>query len=63
MITHDLDISKWPGAMFAKWLALVNKTPTLKWNCKVLDPAKVSARSTKLAVSSLTITSAAAAKS
>jgi hypothetical protein len=50
---HDLDITKWPDATFARWSALVNQTPALKWNRKVVNPAKVSACSAKLAVSSL----------
>jgi hypothetical protein len=50
-------------AMFAKWLALVNKTPALKWNHKVVDPAKVDTRSTKLSTSSLASMNATKAKS
>jgi hypothetical protein len=50
---HDLDITKWPDATFAKWSALVDQNPTLEWNRKVVDPAKVSACSAKLTTSSL----------
>jgi hypothetical protein len=59
---HDLDITKWPDATFAKWSALVDQTPGLDWNCKVVDPAKVSARSTQLATSSLAGAAAIKAK-
>ena len=59
---HDMDISKWPDATFAKWAALVDKTPALEWNRKVVDPAKVSARSAKLSALSLTNASATKAK-
>jgi hypothetical protein len=58
---HDLDITKWPNAAFAKWLALVDQTPGLDWNHKVVDPTKISARSTKLAASMLTGTTTAKA--
>ena len=60
---HDLDITKWPDATFARWHALVDQTPNLKWNRKVVDPAKVSARSTKLASSALSHSSMAKHKS
>ena len=50
---HDLDISKWPDATFAKWSALIEKTPGLKWNRKVADPAKVTACILKLSLSLL----------
>jgi hypothetical protein len=53
MMIHDTDITKWPDATFAKWAALVDKTPTLDWNRKVVNPARVSARSAKLSASSL----------
>ena len=59
---HDLDITNWPNATFAKWSALVDQTPGLDWNCKVVDPAKVSARSTKLAASLLAGATAAKTK-
>ena len=49
---HNLDITKWPDATFAKWSTLVDQTPGLDWNRKVVDPAKVSACSTKLTASS-----------
>jgi ABC-type cobalamin/Fe3+-siderophores transport system ATPase subunit len=49
---HDLDITKWPNATFAKWLALVDQTPGLDWHCKVIDPIKVAACRSKLALSS-----------
>ena len=60
---HDLDITKWPDATFAKWSALVDQTPGLDWNRKVVDPVKVSARMSKLASSSLSSATAAKAKS
>jgi hypothetical protein len=50
---HDLDISKWPNATFTKWAALINQTPTLDWNRKVVNPVKVAALSAKLAASFL----------
>ena len=50
---HDLDITKWPNATLAKWSALVDQTPGLDWNRKVVHPAKAAARSSKLASSSL----------
>ena len=62
MMIHDMDITKWPDATFTKWAALVNKTPALDWNRKVVNPAKVSARSAKLSASSLTNASASKAK-
>ena len=61
MMIHDLDISKWPDTTFAKWSALIDKTPALDWNRKVVDPAKVSARAAKL--SAATLSSATAGKS
>jgi hypothetical protein len=61
MMIHDTDVTKWPDATFAKWAALFDKTPALDWNRKVVDPAKVSARSTKLSTSSLTNASASKA--
>jgi hypothetical protein len=63
MMIHDIDITKWPDATFTKWAALVDKTPTLNWNRKVVDPAKVSVRSSKLSASSLANASASKAKS
>ena len=60
---HELDITKWPDATFAKWSALVDQTPGLDWNRKVVDPVKVSARMSKRASSSLSGTTAAKAKS
>ena len=60
---HDLDITKWPDATFTKWSALVDQTPGLDWNHKVVDPVKVVARSPKLTSSSLTISATAKAKS
>jgi hypothetical protein len=62
MMIHDTDVTKWPDATFVKWAALVDKMPALNWNRKVIDPVKVSARSTKLSASSLTNTSASKAK-
>jgi hypothetical protein len=53
MMIHDLDITKWPDATFAKWSALIDKTPALEWNRKVVEPAKISARTAKLSASSL----------
>jgi hypothetical protein len=63
MMIHNMDITKWPDATFAKWAALVDRTPALNWNRKVVDPAKVAARSSKLSASSLTNASASKAKS
>ena len=60
---HILDITKWPDATFAKWSALVDQTPGLDWNPKVIDPVKVFARNSKLASSSLSSATAAKAKS
>jgi hypothetical protein len=64
MMIHDMDVTKWPDATFAKWAALIDRTPGLDWdwNRKVVDPAKVSARSAKLSTSSLTNASASKAK-
>ena len=62
MMIHDTDINKWPDATFAKWAALVDRTPALDWNRKVVDPAKVAARSSKLSASSLTNASTNKAK-
>jgi len=42
---------------------LVAQTPGLDWNCKFFDPVKVSARNSKLAMSSLSSAAAAKAKS
>jgi hypothetical protein len=56
MMIHDMDITKWPDATFAKWAALVDKTLSLDWNQNVVDPANVS-------TSSLTGTSTNKAKS
>jgi hypothetical protein len=60
---HHLDITKWPDVTFAKWSALVNQTPGLDWNQKVIDPAKVATRSSKLASSSLVSSATTKAKS
>ena len=49
----ELNITKWPTAMFAKWSALVNQTPSVEWNCKVVNIAKVTAHSGKLTAASL----------
>ena len=62
-IIHDLDMEKWPDTTFAKWSALVDQTPSLKWNRKVVDPAKITARIAKLAGTSLTSTTSTKAKS
>jgi hypothetical protein len=62
MMIHNMDITKWPDATFAKWAALVDRTPALDWNQKVVNPAKVAARSSKLSTSSLTNASASKAK-
>jgi hypothetical protein len=59
---HDLDITKWPDATFAKGSALVDQTPCLDWNRKVVGPVKVTARSAKLASSSLASSATAKAK-
>jgi hypothetical protein len=62
MMIHNMDITKWPDATFAKWAALVDKTPALDWNRKVVGPAKISACSAKLSASSLANASASKAK-
>jgi hypothetical protein len=62
MMIHDTDITKWPDTTFAKRAALVDRTPTLDWNRKVVDPAKVAAHSSKLSASSLANASASKAK-
>ena len=62
MMIHNTDITKWTDATFAKWAALVNKTPALDWNWKVVNPVKVSTRSAKLSASSLISASANKAK-
>jgi hypothetical protein len=59
---HDTDISKWPDATFAKWVALVDKMPALNWNWKVIDTAKVSACSAKISAASLSGVTATKAK-
>ena len=59
---HDLDIAKWPEATFAKWSALIEKTPGLNWNRKVVDPAKVSPHISKLSASTLARITAGKAK-
>jgi hypothetical protein len=61
-VIHDLDITKWPDATFAKWLALIDQTPVLKWNHKIIDPAKVATCNAKLAASSLASATAAKTK-
>jgi hypothetical protein len=58
-----MDVAKWPGTTFAKWAALVDQTPGLDWNRKVLDLAKVTSRSSKLASSFLVSSATAKAKS
>jgi hypothetical protein len=50
---HNLDIDKWPDATFAKWSALVDKTPGLEWNKKVIDPSRISARTARVSAASL----------
>ena len=50
---QKLDIAEWPDATFAKWSALVEQTPALVWNQKVVDPAKVSDCIAKLTATSL----------
>jgi hypothetical protein len=62
LMIHDLDISKWPDATFAKWSVLIKKTPGLEWNGKVANPAKVTARISKLSASSLASAVAGKAK-
>jgi hypothetical protein len=62
MMIHDMDITKWTDATFAKWAALVDRTPALYWNRKVVNPSKVAARSSKLSASSLTNAPASKAK-
>jgi hypothetical protein len=51
---HDLDITKWPNTIFAKWAVLVDQTPAMEWNRKFVDPAQVFICSAKLTASSLT---------
>ena len=63
LMIHDLDIAKWPDATFAKWSALIEKTPGLEWNRKVVDPAKVFARISKLSASMLAGAASVQAKS
>ena len=53
LMIHNMDVAKWPDATFAKWAALVNKMPALDWNHKVVDLAKISARTAKLSGASL----------
>jgi hypothetical protein len=62
MMIHEMDITKWPDTTFTKWAALVDKMPALDWNQKVIDPAKVSARSAKLSASFLANASTSKAK-
>jgi hypothetical protein len=62
MMIHNTDITKWPDATFAKWAALVDKTPALEWNRKVVAPATVSVCSATLSASSLTNAAASKAK-
>jgi hypothetical protein len=62
MMIHDTDITKWSDTTFAKWAALVDKMLALEWDRKVIDPAKVSARSVQLSASSLTSMSTNKAK-
>ena len=62
MMIHDLDITKWLGATFAKWSARIDKTPALEWNRKVVEPTKVSARTAKLSTSSLASATAGRSK-
>jgi hypothetical protein len=62
MMIHDTDVTKWLHATFTEWAALVDKTPALDWNQKVVNPAKVSTRSAKLSALSLTNASASKAK-
>jgi hypothetical protein len=62
-VIHDQDITKWPDATFAKWLALIDQTPAFEWHHKVVDPAMVAAHNAKLAAASLASASAARAKS
>ena len=50
---HNMDVAKWSDTTFAKWTALINKTPALDWNRKVVDLPKISARTTKLSAASL----------
>ena len=59
---HNLDITKWPDTTFAHWSTLVEQTPALEWNHKVVDPVKLSARSAKLAGSALLLSCTATCK-
>jgi hypothetical protein len=61
-LIHDLDITKWPDATFTKWSALIDQTHALEWNCKVINPAKVTACNAKLTASSLASATVAKAK-
>jgi len=62
-IIHNLGISMWPDTTFAHWSTLVEQTPTLEWNHKVIIPVKLSTRSAKLAGSALLLASTATRKS
>ena len=46
---NDLDITKWPDVTFARLSAPVNQMPTIDWNKKVVDMAKLKDRTAKLA--------------
>jgi hypothetical protein len=50
---HDMDISKWPNATFAKWSALIDQTSAMEWNREVVNPTKVTLYSAELAASAL----------
>ena len=63
LMIHDTDITRWPDTTFAKWAALVDKTPALDWNRKVVDSAKLSARTAKLSAASLSGATTAKVKS
>ena len=51
---HDLDITKCPNMTFTRWSASVNQMPSLDWNKKVVNMAKLEARTAKLTGSTLT---------
>lgn len=55
---HNLDITKRPEALFARWSGFVDQVPSIKWNRKVADNAKLATRTAKLASSALTTANA-----
>ncbi|KAL3803843.1 hypothetical protein HJC23_004005 [Cyclotella cryptica] len=65
-VRHDADrqratpLSASVQPVIVSWSALIDKTPALDWNGKVVEPAKVSARTARLSAS--TLSSATAGK-